>query len=332
MTVAMGVERRERLASLRTALYWLYDKHDTLLYVGIGFNPMLRWSAHQEERPWWHELAYVHVDWFPNRAEAEAAERVAIETKFPLYNVQHSTRDVAEQGSVEGVHRDPRTTQQRIAAKLRAQLMAGEPPTGTVIGTTKSLVASFGAANQTVQSALKILKSERRIANVPGYGIVAAAPPLMREAAVDLGAAELILEVGEVAAPYEVRQAFGLPDGGTAALRKRLLLLDDEPDELVWSYYPLALAQGTAILEPGRIRGGTPTLLAGMGFEPREMVDRVTVRPPTEEEFVLLELPAEVPVIRTFRVVYSNDEKPIEATVMVKAGHLHELLYRVPLH
>jgi GntR family transcriptional regulator len=35
-----------------------------------------------------------------------------------------------------------------------------------------------------------------------------------------------------------------------------------------------------------------------------------------------------VPILRTFRVVYADDRRPIEATVMVKAGHLYELQYR----
>jgi GntR family transcriptional regulator len=32
-------------------------------------------------------------------------------------------------------------------------------------------------------------------------------------------------------------------------------------------------------------------------------------------------------VLRTLRVVYSVGERPIEASVLVKAGHLYELRY-----
>jgi hypothetical protein len=41
----------------------------------------------------------------------------------------------------------------------------------------------------------------------------------------------------------------------------------------------------------------------------------------------LLALP-DVPVIRQFRVVYSDDDRSVEASVLVKGSHLYELLYR----
>ncbi|MFI2521980.1 UTRA domain-containing protein, partial [Streptomyces sp. NPDC018967] len=96
---------------------------------------------------------------------------------------------------------------------------------------------------------------------------------------------------------------------------------------LVKSYYPLAIAQGTAITDHRKIRGGTPALLAELGFPPRLSVDRVSARIPTQEQHQALSLPSDLPVLRTLRVVYSDDDRPIEATVMVKAGHLHELQY-----
>jgi GntR family transcriptional regulator len=40
-----------------------------------------------------------------------------------------------------------------------------------------------------------------------------------------------------------------------------------------------------------------------------------------------LKLPGDLPVLRTLRVVYSDDDRPVEATVMVKAGHLYEVQY-----
>ncbi|MBZ4322302.1 GntR family transcriptional regulator [Streptomyces sp. SCA2-4] len=51
----------------------------------------------------------------------------------------------------------------------------------------------------------------------------------------------------------------------------------------------------------------------------------------TTEEFVALELPGEAPVLRTFRVVRSDHGRAIETTVMIKAGHLYELEYRLPV-
>jgi GntR family transcriptional regulator len=56
-------------------------------------------------------------------------------------------------------------------------------------------------------------------------------------------------------------------------------------------------------------------------------VDRVSARIPTQEQYRALRLPGDLPVLRTLRVVFSDERRPIEATVMVKAGHLYELQY-----
>ncbi|MER5847902.1 GntR family transcriptional regulator [Streptomyces sp. NPDC002012] len=127
--------------------------------------------------------------------------------------------------------------------------------------------------------------------------------------------------------PADVAEALRLPEAGTALLRRQLLMVDDEPVELVASYYPLEIARGTAMAERRKIPGGTPTLLAEMGYPPRLSVDRVSARVPTQDQYQALRLPGGLPVLRTLRVVYSDDERPIEATVMVKAGHLYELQY-----
>jgi hypothetical protein len=100
-----------------------------------------------------------------------------------------------------------------------------------------------------------------------------------------------------------------------------------EPVELVRSYYPLDITRGTALTGLRKIKGGTPTLLTDLGFPPRHAVDRVSARVPTQEQYRWLKLPGDLPVLRTLRVVYSDDDRPVEATVMIKAGHLYELRY-----
>lgn len=45
-----------------------------------------------------------------------------------------------------------------------------------------------------------------------------------------------------------------------------------------------------------------------------------------------LELPDDVPVPRTFRMVYTADHQPIEAQILIKGGrHLDELVYQQEL-
>lgn len=76
-----------------------------------------------------------------------------------------------------------------------------------------------------------------------------------------------------------------------------------------------------------RVKGGTAALLTQLGHTPHHCVDRVSARVPTQEQLEALRLPGSLPVLCTLRVVHAADGRPIEATSMVKAGHLYELQY-----
>jgi hypothetical protein len=73
--------------SRQTALYRLFDGTGRLLYVGIGFDPKLRWRKHAKEQAWWPLVADRQVTWYPTRDEAERAEEQAIAVEGPLFNV-----------------------------------------------------------------------------------------------------------------------------------------------------------------------------------------------------------------------------------------------------
>lgn len=81
------------------ALYRFFDKDDRLLYVGITLNPGARWKQHSKDKPWWHEVARVTVEHFPDRETVLEAERAAIITERPLHNVVHN-RGTSSDGTV----------------------------------------------------------------------------------------------------------------------------------------------------------------------------------------------------------------------------------------
>ncbi|MGV9789778.1 GntR family transcriptional regulator [Streptomyces sp. NPDC003435] len=243
---------------------------------------------------------------------------------------------------------DRRSLHERIAADLRDEIMSGDLAAGASLPSTVQLKERFDASNATIQKALQLLKDERLVVGRAGAAVtvrehrqrtmrpasyMAPAPSgepyrWLTEAA-KLGARpdSSLLDVRETSAPADVAAALCIARGETVLLREQILTLDDEPVELVKSYYPLGIARGTAITEKRKIRGGTPALLAELGFPPRTSVDRVSARVPTQEQYRALRLPSDLPVLRTLRVVLSDDERPIEATIMVKAGHLYELQY-----
>lgn len=227
---------------------------------------------------------------------------------------------------------DDRPRHEQIAAELREQIMSGEFQPGQALPSTPSLVAQYGAANPTIQKAIRSLKEEGFLYSQPGKGVYVQDTqrfPVKVSAFFTPspgGYSYEILEVKEVRPPREVAAAMGLPREGTAILRRRITRHHGEPVELVLSYYPMDIAAGTPLAAEGRIQGGAPQALADLGYPQRHFTDRVSVRMPTPAEVKLLDLP-NVPVIRQFRIIYSDNERPVEVSVMVKGGHLYELLY-----
>jgi GntR family transcriptional regulator len=243
---------------------------------------------------------------------------------------------------------DPRPLHERIASTLRRQILVGDFPSDGPIPSTEKLKERFGASSASIQKAVSLLKDEGLLEGRAGSSVKVLSarrqpltPAAYSQPSEDgqpyrwLSEAEKkgrqpgieILEVAEVQPPADVRTALGLEEKGTAILRKQLLSFRDEPCELVHSYYPLELASGTALTGEAKIKGGTPTLLAELGYPPLHTVDQVTAEEATNEEYEALQLPRRVAVLRTFRVVRSTDGRVIEVTTMAKAGHLYSLQY-----
>lgn len=220
----------------------------------------------------------------------------------------------------------------QIAADLRARIMSGELAPGTQLPSTAQLEARYRTSNPTVQSALRALKDEGFLTSHRGKGVyVRDKQPFTVDVSPYIapspgGYSYDLLEVVEVQPAGEIAQAMGLADGDLAVLRKRILRLDGEPVELDWSYYPLSIVAGSPLADSRKIRGGAPRVLGELGYPQREMVDTVSVRMPTTEEVEILDLPA-VPVMRQFRVIYSDNRLAVEVSELIKGAHLYQLRY-----
>lgn len=73
-----------------TTLYRFYDADDVLLYVGISEKGPERWSAHRKQKPWWTDVARTTTTHYHDRAAALEAERQAIQSERPRYNIVHN--------------------------------------------------------------------------------------------------------------------------------------------------------------------------------------------------------------------------------------------------
>ncbi|MFJ2676365.1 GntR family transcriptional regulator [Streptomyces sp. NPDC087525] len=240
------------------------------------------------------------------------------------------------------------STQDQIAAYLRDGILSGDFPPGEKLPSSRQLTARFGAAAQTIRNAVITLEKEGLAFSRQGSGVIAREhpqrtmePAKYKTPPTDGGAYQWISEaekkgsdgksellaVEQVIPPTAVREALGLGDDGSALMRRQVLFLDSKPCELVEIYVPIALADGTSIMEHRKIRGGVGRVLAEAGLPPVRCIDRVSARWPTPEQAKALRMPTKLPVLRTFRVTHSVDDRPIQVEIMAKAGHMYELQY-----
>jgi predicted GIY-YIG superfamily endonuclease len=77
------------------ALYRFFGQGGQLLYIGITRDPSSRWGQHRGDKPWWFEVQRIEIESLPDRASALKAERLAIQSEKPRYNVVHNRRTSA---------------------------------------------------------------------------------------------------------------------------------------------------------------------------------------------------------------------------------------------
>lgn len=141
--------------------------------------------------------------------------------------------------------------------------------------------------------------------------------------------AQRILHAGEAPAPAEVAELFGVSEGEPVVVRRRLILLDDEPCELTDTYYPVAIAAGTRLAGTAKIPGGALTLLAELGHVGVLVREDVTAGMPDEEEREALGVAAHEPVLRLVRLTLDRDDRPIQVDRMVMPALRQRLRYQI---
>lgn len=80
----------------RTALYRHRNAAGDLLYVGISLSPITRTEQHMKAAAWSADVASISIEWFGTRAEAEAAEIMAITGEAPLHNKMYAATDTGD--------------------------------------------------------------------------------------------------------------------------------------------------------------------------------------------------------------------------------------------
>lgn len=104
-----------------TAVYRLFDKDGTLLYVGITCKPPRRFSQHKTQKPWWPDVIRKDVEWMESWGDAARAEEDAIRQEIPLWNISrplHCAPLVHRGPARERVPTSPEPTAEEISQRL----------------------------------------------------------------------------------------------------------------------------------------------------------------------------------------------------------------------
>jgi GntR family transcriptional regulator len=138
-----------------------------------------------------------------------------------------------------------------------------------------------------------------------------------------------LLAVDEVAASETIADMLGLNPSEPVVARRRLMLFNDRPVELVDSYYPATIARGTRLAESRKIPGGAVAFLAELGHPPRQVREDVSARLATPEERTTLHLDDPSCVLLLSRTLIAGNQLPVEASVMTMVTDGRRLRYEL---
>lgn len=248
----------------------------------------------------------------------------------------------------------PRTTKyQALADALRSAIESGHYPAGGTLPTVAELRRQYGATNDTVASAFRVLAREglidtgqgRRTRVLSRRPVIHTSSSYLAPAAdggqqtwtkrlAELGmrGTQRVGRVGEVPAPDDVAAELDIEPGSPVLLRPRVMLADGEPVQTADSYYLLAVASGTPIAQQGLVRGGVFSVFADRGYPLADRRETVSAGVATEDERERLELPASAGVIRMLITHRTHGGSPISVDVCALRADRYRLTYTVPVH
>lgn len=151
----------------RTALYRFFAEDDSLLYVGIAYDPDVRQQQHAKSASdtWWPLAKRRTDEWFETRAEADRAEIEAIARERRRFNVRdnpHLSPDVTKVRQQRAArsellpHQGPFTRYHQVAEAIRRKIETGELPPGLRVP-NPVYAREFGVGVETVKRACQSL-------------------------------------------------------------------------------------------------------------------------------------------------------------------------------
>ena len=249
---------------------------------------------------------------------------------------------------------DARSLQVRIADDIRAKIETGEWPPGQQLPTYEDLAGQYLCSLAVVRKAVDLLKQQGLLITRQGKGSFVRERPRARRHGMDrysrgrwssgtlilVGeaaeqghvATQLMRFLGEVPAPGQVAERFGIEPGTLVHVRKRTTLIDDRPNQLADSYYELDIAAAAPKLrEEHTGPGGGFARIEEAGYGLARIREELAVRMPTGPESVALQLPEGTPVVELIRTTYDDTKRPVEVMLATIAGDMVTFDYDFPI-
>jgi GntR family transcriptional regulator len=236
---------------------------------------------------------------------------------------------------------DGRPAYLQIADALREQIRDGKYPPGARLPTERVLMETWGVSSRTVRVALDQLRGEGLAVGYQGRGVFVREQQVPRRLSTDIStslgwyttlARQGLRQAGETTVtrapcPPEAAEWLGIEAGTSVTVRDRMLGTEGEPPVMrATSYFPWWVVEAAPDLaDPAK--GGMPELLR-QAFGETYSDDVLTVRMPTPDEQVRLDLPPGTPVQIIKGATLDGDARPLHYIEVVAAGGRIEFAYR----
>ncbi|MEU9396292.1 GntR family transcriptional regulator [Streptomyces sp. NPDC048324] len=224
----------------------------------------------------------------------------------------------------------------RLAQTIQRRVEDGTYPPGTRVPSENQLVQAFGMSRPTVVRALELLKRDGWLESRQGFGTIVRGRPEVVEQQDRRGRKALerdesqapgrLVEVGEVPVPARIASALGLPRRSRVLVRRFLVEEDGEAAELVSSYFPAGLVEGTELDSREALSGGVREYL-----ETRKKVrfdhvtERISARLPEAGEAEVLGLPDGVPVLSVLVIARDASGQALQVSDVLLPADRQEL-------
>lgn len=231
----------------------------------------------------------------------------------------------------------------QLVTELQRRIEAGQYAPGSAMPSEHQLIDEFGVSRPTVVAALRVLRDQGWIDSQQGKGrFVRGRPALaslesaragqVRLAGSEAAIAGEVLAAGVVDAPNRVRTLLSLNSPGKAFLRRRLLMADGAPSELLSLWLPLDLAEGTNLTSAVPLEQGVREHLESRkGVKLDHIIEHIVARMPTEEEAGALSMRESTPVLVVYATARDAAGRPLLVVDTVMPADLHELEDAYPL-